>query len=142
MIKSENGLLRSYVQLNVRNRDMIGFVDEARRAVAEQVKLPAGMYLEWSGEFEHQMHARRTLTIILPIVMLVIFVLLYITYHDLADTLLVLLLAVPGAVAGRHVVSIFVWLPVYRGSMGRLYRLLRTGDTKWIGNACLSARSH
>ena len=58
------------------------------------------MYLEWSGEFEHQMHARRTLSIILPIVLLVIFVLLYITYHDLADTLLVLLLAVPGAVAG------------------------------------------
>ncbi len=100
MIKSENGLLRSYVQLNVHDRDMIGFVDEARRAVEEQVKLPAGMYLEWSGEFEHQLHARRTLTIILPIVMLVIFVLLYVTYHDLADTLLVLLLAVPGAVAG------------------------------------------
>ena len=100
MIKSENGLLRSYVQLNVRNRDLIGFIDEARRTVAEQVKLPAGMYLEWSGEFEHQMHARRTLSIILPIVLLVIFVLLYITYHDLADTLLVLLLAVPGAAAG------------------------------------------
>ncbi len=100
MIKSENGLLRSYVQLNVRDRDMIGFVDEARRAVEEQVKLPAGMYLEWSGEFEHQMHARRTLTIIMPIVLLVIFVLLFVTYHDLADTLLVLLLAVPGAVAG------------------------------------------
>ena len=100
MIKSENGLLRSYVQLNVRNRDLIGFIDEARRTVAEQVKLPPGMYLEWSGEFEHQMHARRTLSIILPIVLLVIFVLLYITYHDLADTLLVLLLAVPGAVAG------------------------------------------
>ncbi len=100
MIKSENGLLRSYVQLNVRDRDMLGFVDEARHVVEEQVKLPAGTYLEWSGEFEHQMHARRTLTIILPIVMLVIFVLLYVTYHDFADTLLVLLLAVPGAVAG------------------------------------------
>ena len=100
MIKSENGLLRSYVQLNVRDRDMIGFVDDARRAVEEQVKFPPGMYVEWSGEFEHQTHARRTLTIIMPIVLLVIFVLLYVTYHDLADTLLVLLLAVPGAVAG------------------------------------------
>jgi Cu(I)/Ag(I) efflux system membrane protein CusA/SilA len=54
MIKSENGLLRSYVQLNVRGRDIVGFVDEAQRAVSEKVKLPQGMYLEWSGEFEHR----------------------------------------------------------------------------------------
>ena len=49
MIKSENGLLRSYVQLNVRDRDIVGFVDEAQRAVADKIKLPAGMYLEWSA---------------------------------------------------------------------------------------------
>lgn len=100
MIKSENGLLRAYVQLNVRGRDAVGFVEEARRAVAERVKLPAGMYLEWSGQFEHQVRAKRTLTVIVPIVLLAIFVLLYVTYHDLADTLAVLVLTVPGAVAG------------------------------------------
>ena len=100
MIRSENGLLRAYVQLNVRGRDALGFVEEARRAVAEQVDPPAGMYLEWSGQFEHQIRARRTLTLIVPVVVLAIFLLLYMTYHDLADTLSVLMLAVPGAVAG------------------------------------------
>ncbi|MBI2478453.1 MAG: efflux RND transporter permease subunit, partial [Planctomycetia bacterium] len=99
MIKSENGLLRSYVQLNVRDRDIVGFVEEAQRAVADKVKLPAGMYIEWSGQFEHQVRAKRTLTVIVPIVVLIIFVLLYVTYHDLVDALL-MMLAVPGAVAG------------------------------------------
>jgi len=99
MIKSENGLLRSYVQLNVRDRDIVGFVEEAQRAVKEKVQLPAGMYLEWSGQFEHQVRAKRTLTFIVPIVVMIIFVLLYITYHDFFDATL-MMLAVPGAVAG------------------------------------------
>jgi len=99
MIKSENGLLRAYVQLNVRDRDIVGFVEEAQRAVAEKVKMPPGMYLEWSGQFEHQVRARRTLTVIVPIVITIIFVLLYVTYHDFTDASL-MMLAVPGAVAG------------------------------------------
>jgi copper/silver efflux system protein len=99
MIKSENGLLRSYVQLNVRDRDIVGFVDEAQQAVADKIKLPTGMYLEWSGQFEHQVRAKRTLTVIVPLVILIIFVLLYLTYHDFADATL-MMLAVPGAVAG------------------------------------------
>jgi Cu(I)/Ag(I) efflux system membrane protein CusA/SilA len=57
------------------------------------------MYIEWSGQFEHQVRAKRTLTVIVPIVVLIIFVLLYVTYHDLADASL-MMLAVPGAVAG------------------------------------------
>ncbi len=100
MIKSENGLLRAYVQLNVRERDIVGFVEEAQRAVAEQVKLPPGMYLEWSGQFEHQVRARRTLSVVFPLVIVLIFLILYITYHDFVDTLLVMGLAVPGAIAG------------------------------------------
>ena len=99
MIKSENGLLRSYVQLNVRDRDIVGFVEEARRAVEAQVKLPPGYYLEWSGQFEHQMRAQKTLTMIFPLVIFIIFVILYMTYKDFADTLM-MFLAVPGAIAG------------------------------------------
>ena len=57
MIKSENGRLLNYVTLNVRGRDMVGFVDEAQRIVAQKVKLPAGVHIEWSGEFEHQVRA-------------------------------------------------------------------------------------
>jgi Cu(I)/Ag(I) efflux system membrane protein CusA/SilA len=58
------------------------------------------MYLEWSGQFEHQVRARQTLSVIFPIVLLVIFLILYITYHDFTDTVLVMGLAVPGAIAG------------------------------------------
>jgi Cu(I)/Ag(I) efflux system membrane protein CusA/SilA len=107
MIKSENGLLRAYVQLNVRERDIVGFVEEAQRAVAEQVELPAGMYLEWSGQFEHQVRARRTLSILFPLVICLIFLILYVTYHDFMDTLIVMGLAVPGAIAGG---VLFQWL--------------------------------
>lgn len=100
MIRSENGLLRSYVRLNVRDRDVIGFVEEAQQAVASQVSLPAGMYVEWTGQFEHELRARRTLALIVPAVVLTIFVLLYLVYHDLADTLIVMCLTVPGAIFG------------------------------------------
>ncbi len=99
MIKSENGLLRSYVQLNVRGRDLVGFVEEAKRVVEERVKLPEGAYLEWSGQFEHQLRARKTLQIVFPTVLLLIFVILYITYRDFGDAVL-MMLAVPGALAG------------------------------------------
>ena len=100
MIRSENGLLRSYVRLNVRDRDIIGFVEEARQAVASAVTMPPGMYIEWTGQFEHELRARRTLAVIVPIVVLTIFVLLFIVYHDLADTLIVMCLTVPGAIFG------------------------------------------
>jgi Cu(I)/Ag(I) efflux system membrane protein CusA/SilA len=99
MIKSENGRLRSYVTLNVRDRDVVGFVEEARRALAEKVVLPEGVHVEGSGEFEHQERAARTLRIILPAVLVLIFVILYLTYHDLTDAGL-MMLAVPEALAG------------------------------------------
>ena len=106
MIKSENGMLRSYVQLNVRDRDILGFVEEAQREVAEKVKLPQGMYLEWSGQFEHQINARNTLLIVYPLVFLLIFVILYLTFNDLLDALL-MMMAVPEALVGG---VFFLWL--------------------------------
>ena len=66
MIKSENGRLLNYVTLNVRGRDIVGFVDEAQRVVAQKVKLPEGVHIEWSGEFEHQVRAARTLRFVFP----------------------------------------------------------------------------
>jgi Cu(I)/Ag(I) efflux system membrane protein CusA/SilA len=100
MIKSENGRLRNYVTLNVRgDRDVVGFVEEAQRVVAEKVRLPEGVHLEWSGEFEHQMRAAKTLRIILPAVLVLIFVILYLTYKDFLDACL-MMLAVPEALAG------------------------------------------
>jgi Cu(I)/Ag(I) efflux system membrane protein CusA/SilA len=99
VIKSEDGQLLNYVTLNVRGRDAVGFVEEARRVVAQKVELPEGVHIEWSGEFEHQARAARTLRWVFPAVLLVIFVLLYLTFHDLVDALL-MLLAVPEALAG------------------------------------------
>jgi Cu(I)/Ag(I) efflux system membrane protein CusA/SilA len=99
MVKSENGRLLNYVTLNVRGRDMVGFVDEAQRVVAEKVTLPNGVSIEWSGEFEHQVRAARTLRFVLPVVILLIFLILYLTYQDLADASL-MMMAVPEALAG------------------------------------------
>jgi Cu(I)/Ag(I) efflux system membrane protein CusA/SilA len=98
-ISSENGLLRGTVLLNVRGRDVGGFVDQARRAVAQQVKMPAGYYVEWSGQYENQISARKRLEMVIPIVLLVIFVLLYRTYHSAKEAAHVLL-AVPFALSG------------------------------------------
>jgi Cu(I)/Ag(I) efflux system membrane protein CusA/SilA len=99
MIKSENGRLLNYVTLNVRGRDIVGFVDEAQRMVRENIPLPEGVHIEWSGEFEHQVRAARTLRFVFPVVIVLIFVILYLTYHDLADAGL-MMLAVPEALAG------------------------------------------
>ena len=99
MISSENGLLRGSVLLNVRGRDVGGFVDQARRTVAEQVKMPAGYYVEWSGQYENQISARKRLEMVIPIVLLVIFVLLYRTYGSAKEAAHVLL-AVPFALTG------------------------------------------
>ena len=99
MIRSENGRLLNYVTLNVRARDVVGFVEEAQRVVAQRVALPEGVHVEWSGEFEHQVRAARTLRFVFPAVVALIFVILYLTYNDLADAGL-MMLAVPEALAG------------------------------------------
>jgi Cu(I)/Ag(I) efflux system membrane protein CusA/SilA len=117
-IKSENGLLRNYVRLNVRGRSAADFVDEARGVVAAEVHLPPGVFLEWTGQFEHQARAGNTLLLIVPLVLGLIFLILYLTYHDLADAAL-MLLAVPGAVAGG---VFFQWLFGYPFSV-----------TVWVG---------
>jgi Cu(I)/Ag(I) efflux system membrane protein CusA/SilA len=106
MIKSENGILRSYVQLNVRDRDIVGFVEEARRVVSAWVALPEGFSLEWSGQFEHQERARKTLQLVFPAVIGIIVLILYLTYKSWTDAFL-MLTSVAGALAGG---AIFQWL--------------------------------
>jgi Cu(I)/Ag(I) efflux system membrane protein CusA/SilA len=99
MISSENGLLRGTVLLNVRGRDVVGFVNEAKQAVQEKVQLPAGYYISWSGQFENQQRAAGRLMFVVPIVVIVIFGLLYFTYHSAVEAAHVLL-AVPFALTG------------------------------------------
>ena len=98
-IKSENGWPRNYVRLNVRNRDPGEFVAEAKRVVGAQVALPAGVFVEWTGEYEHAMAARRKLLWLTPIVVGSILLILYVVYRDWADAL-TMVLTVPGALAG------------------------------------------
>jgi Cu(I)/Ag(I) efflux system membrane protein CusA/SilA len=99
MITSENSLLRGTVLMNVRGRDVGSFVDEARRVVAQRVEMPAGYYVEWSGQYENQLRAKRRLQIVIPVVLVIIFVMLYMTYHSAKEALHVLL-AVPFALTG------------------------------------------
>jgi Cu(I)/Ag(I) efflux system membrane protein CusA/SilA len=113
MISSENGLLLATVLMNVQGRDVGGFVAEARTTVAREVMLPAGYYLGWSGRWENQEHARQRLQIVLPVVLLVIFVLLYFTYHSLVEAAHVLL-AVPFALTGG---VYLLWLLGYNFSV-------------------------
>ncbi|MGD9753673.1 MAG: efflux RND transporter permease subunit, partial [Acidimicrobiia bacterium] len=113
MISSENGLLLATVLLNVQGRDVGGFVEEARATVARDVVLPAGYYVGWSGRWENQERARARLQVVLPIVLLVIFVLLYFTYHSLLEAAHVLL-AVPFALTGG---VYLLWLLGYNFSV-------------------------
>jgi Cu(I)/Ag(I) efflux system membrane protein CusA/SilA len=99
MISSENGLLVVAVLLNVRGRDVGGFVEEAKPRVAATVPLPPGSYLEWSGQYENEVRARERLQIVIPVVLAVIYLLLYFTYHSLLEAAHVLL-AVPFALSG------------------------------------------
>ena len=99
MISSENGLLLATVLVNVQGRDVGGFVDEARAAVARDVALPAGSYVGWSGRYENQERARRRLLIVMPVVLVIIFLLLVATYRSVAEAAHVLL-AVPFALTG------------------------------------------
>jgi Cu(I)/Ag(I) efflux system membrane protein CusA/SilA len=113
MISSENGLLLATVLLNVQGRDPGGFVNDARAAVSRQVRLPAGYYVSWSGRWENQERARSRLQIVLPLVLLFIFVLLYVTYHSAIEAAHVLL-AVPFALTGG---LYLVWLLGYNFSV-------------------------
>ena len=99
MISSENSLLVVSVLLNVRGRDVGSFVDEARQIIAQTVKLPQGYYIQWSGQYENEIRATKRIQIVLPIVLLVIYVLLYLTYRSFLEAAHVLL-AVPFALAG------------------------------------------
>jgi Cu(I)/Ag(I) efflux system membrane protein CusA/SilA len=116
-IASENGRLRVFVQANVQGRDLGGFVEEARRRIAEEITLPKGMTIEWSGQYENQIRARQTLQMIVPAVLAIIFLLLYIVYRNAKEAAHVIL-AVPFALTGGvflqwllgYTFSVAVWV--------------------------------
>lgn len=98
-IQSENGRLRVFVQANVGDRDLGGFVDEIKERITRDLTLDPGMTVEYSGQYEHQIRARQTLLYVFPAVILIIFVLLVMTFRSVPEAAHVLL-AVPFALTG------------------------------------------
>jgi len=98
-IRTEDGQLVTYVYVDVRDRDIGGYVEEARRAVAGQVQFPPGYYSTWSGQFEYLERAKEKLRIVVPATLLIIFLLLYLNFRRLSDTFIVML-SLPFALVG------------------------------------------
>lgn len=100
MINSENAMLRGTVLFNVRERDLGSTVKEAQKKLdAMMTKMPKGYYVEWSGQWENQIRANKTLSLILPIVVIIIFLVLYFTYHSMKEALITMI-TVPFALIG------------------------------------------
>ena len=102
-IRTENALLSAYIFVDIRDRDIGGYVADAKKAVAERVKFPPGAYVTWSGQFEYMERAIEKMKIVIPLTLLLIFLLLYLNFRRLTETLIVLL-SVPFALVGG------VWL--------------------------------
>ena len=98
-IRTENAQLAVYVYVDFRDRDLAGFVADARRAVQEKVVFPAGTYAVWSGQFEYLERAEAKLKLVVPATLLLIFVLLYLNFGRLTETLIVML-SLPFALVG------------------------------------------
>ena len=100
MISSENAMLRGTVLFNVRGRDMGSVVKEAKERIDETFKkLPQGYFIEWSGQYENQVRANQRLSIIIPIVLLIIAFILFITFHSYKAVLMVFV-SIPVALIG------------------------------------------
>jgi Cu(I)/Ag(I) efflux system membrane protein CusA/SilA len=102
-IRTENALLSAYIYVDTRESDLGGFVKRAQQAVREQVKFPPGYYATWSGQFEYMERATAKMKIVVPITLLIIFLLLYLNFRRVTETLIVML-SVPFALVGG------VWL--------------------------------
>ncbi len=102
-IRTENALLSAYIYVDIRDRDIGGYVADAKKAVAEQVKFPPGYYVTWSGQFEYMERAIAKMKIVIPVTLLSIFLLLYLNFRRITETLIVML-SVPFALVGG------VWL--------------------------------
>ena len=113
MINSENGLLEVSVLLNARGRDPGSVITDAEKAIRDKIKMPAGYYYNWSGQFENEVRAKKRLQIVLPVAIGVIYILLFLTYRSFSEAAHVLL-AVPFALTGG---LYLLWLLNYNFSV-------------------------
>jgi len=105
-IRTENALLSAYIFVDIRGRDIGSYVADARKAVAEQVKFPPGYYITWGGEFENQQRATKTLAQVVPVCLLIIFLILFVTFGNAKDSLLTIMnvpFALIGGILALHI---------------------------------------
>lgn len=98
-IRTENALLSAYIFVDMRGRDIAGFVADAKQTVSREVKIPPGYFITWSGQFEYMERAIQRLKLVVPLTFSLIFVLLYLNFGRLTETLIVML-SVPFALLG------------------------------------------
>ncbi len=98
-IRTENGQLAVYIYVDVQGRDIGSYVADAQKTVADNVKLPAGTYLQWSGQFEYMQRAIAKLKVVVPLTLMIIFLLLYLNFGTLTESLIVML-SLPFALVG------------------------------------------
>ena len=117
MIRDEDGLLSGYVYIDVTGRDIGGYVDDAKKAVMEKVKLPPGYALSWSGQYEFQVRAKERMKLVMPVVFLIIFIVLYMTFGSFAEALIVIVAtayAMTGGLVLQYILgynfSVAVWV--------------------------------
>ncbi len=102
-IRTENALLSAYIYVDLRGRDIGGYVRDAQKAVAEQVVFPPGTYATWSGQFEYMQRAQATMKVVIPLTLGIIFLLLFLNFRRITESLIVMF-SVPFALVGG------VWL--------------------------------
>jgi cobalt-zinc-cadmium resistance protein CzcA len=122
-VDREQGQRYVVVQSNVRGRDLVGFVEEAQRAIATQVKLPAGYAVSWGGQFENQQRAARRLMLVVPVALALIFFVLFSTFGSVRQAVLVLAnvpLALIGGIAALAVSGEYLSVPASVGFIALL----------------------
>ncbi len=107
-IRTENGQLAVYIYVDIRDRDLGGYVADAQKAVTASVQFPPGSYVVWSGQFEYLERATARLKIVVPVTLLIIFLLLYLNFRSVTDTMIVML-SLPFALVGG------IWLMWWLG---------------------------
>lgn len=122
-IEHENGYRKTVVQSNVEGRDLVGFVEDAKAQIEQKVQMPAGYYVTYGGEFENQQRAASKLMIIIPIALLLIFILLFVSFNSITQAILVLItvpLALIGGFAGLYISGEYLSVPASVGFIALL----------------------
>jgi Cu(I)/Ag(I) efflux system membrane protein CusA/SilA len=107
-IRTENGQLATYIYVDIRDRDLGGYVADAQRAVQASIQFPPGYYVMWSGQYEYLERATARLKIVVPVTLLIIFLLLYLNFRSITETMIVML-SLPFALVGG------IWLMWWLG---------------------------